>query len=335
MKLFKIFFLTVCFFSFSQPILAAAGKSSYIGNEKTDTVKRKQIKIQACGQGRAIRYAGFVTNPPFGWVTVEKHNVAKNITYLVNNGYAYDLFNKMAKESNLKVENVGYKSYTTALRDLKRGRIDVLGGVYFNKMNLGVGMRLLYPSFMENPIVPLFVKGKEKEIKSFEDLKGLKGVIRKEELIYPMIYKQFGNIDLKQVSGSKKAFEMLMKGEADYLLTSLYSGEAEVRRFKLVDKIHFSNIALFKPQLFYAFSATSGCANLIPLFKRRLEKFQSNNSEYQKFFINYIDEWGQTFKDEAGLMEEATQESSLVLKNMDALAQKNQDTGAEIENNDK
>lgn len=333
MRISKFIFLLSFSLSFVQPVWATALKTGYIGDEKKIVTKVKKQNNQVCGTvKRPIHYAGFVTNPPFGWVTIEESKRNKGTTYLVNNGYAYDLFFKIAKELNLEVKNVGYRSYTEALRDLRRGKIDILGGVYYNKMNYGIGMSLLYPSYIENPVVPLFVKGKEKEVKSFDDLKDLKGIIRKEELIYPMIYQQTNGLDLKQVSGSKKAFEMLIKGEVDYLLTSLYAGEAEVRRFKLVDKIHFSDIALVRPQLFYAFSSTSGCLKLKSVFEKRLRAKQKNEDAYHAYFVDHINQWGQTFKDEAGLLDDdiKIKESSSVLKNMDTFSQTEQGTGEEI-----
>ena len=301
MKFFNIFLLIGVLCCLSVNSYAQKTRSYVEGEEvKKMNVKKKQ-KI-TCGNIVPIRVAGFVTNPPFGWVTQEQHRHDKEKMVYINNGYAYDLFAQMAKNLDLKVQNVGYKSYQDALKDLRRGRIDVVTGVYFNKHNLGVGINLLYPSFMENPIVPIFVKGKEKEIKSFADFVGLKGVVRQEEMIYPIIYQQLPkNVQMKQVSGSKKAFQMLMSGEVDYMFSSLYSAEAEARRFKLLDKIHFSTFALINPNLFFAFSSVTECQQLKKQFASELRRLREDENTYRKNFINYIDRWGLEFKDEPGL----------------------------------
>lgn len=301
MKFLNIFLLIGALFCFDSNAYAEK-KKGYIDREEVKTFQVKEKSKIACGYTKPIRVAGFVTNPPFGWVTQEQHQHNADEFILLNNGYSYDLFIKMAKTLNLKTENIGYKSYQDALKDLRRGKIDVLTGVYFNKHNLGVGINLLYPSFMDNPIVPIFVKGKEKEVKSFNDLAGMKGVVRQEEMIYPIIYRQLPkNVQIKQISGSKKAFQMLMSGEVDYLLSSLYSAEAEARRFKLIDKLHFSTYALINPNLFFAFSSVSECQQLKPKFIEELRKLQSDKTAYRKNFINYIDQWGYDFKDEPGL----------------------------------
>ena len=301
MKLFKIFLLmgALCCFSVTS---YAEKKKGYIEGEEVKKVQIKEKQKISCGYSSPIRVAGFVTNPPFGWVTQEPSRQDEDRLIYVNNGFAYDLFVKMAKNLNFDVQNVGYKSYQDALKDLQRGKIDVVTGVYFNKHNLGVGVNLLYPSFMDNPVVPIFVKGKEKEIKSFDDFEGLKGVVRQEEMIYPIIYRQLPkSVQMKQVSGSKKAFQMLMKGEVDYMLSSLYSAEAEARRFKLIDKLHFSTYALVNPNIFFAFSSVTECQKLKGKFSEELRRLQSDKEGYRKNFIHYIDQWGIDFKDEPAL----------------------------------
>ncbi len=280
-------------------------KIEYAEEEKQKEHKKKVVKSSIdCGITSDLRVAGFVTNPPFGWVNViPETRVEKE--KLLNDGFGYDLFYKMAKNLNLHVKNVGYSSYQEAMRDLRRGRLDVIVGAYYDKNILGIGTNLLSPSFFTNPIIPLFVKGKERPVNSFEDLKGLKGVVRQEELIYPIIYRQLPeDVELKQVAGARKAFTALMTGEADYLLTSLYSGEAEVRRFKLVDDIYFSNRALIVPELFIVFSSHTSCWRLKPRFAEELEKLKADKKAYFKYFVEYVNQWGERFKDEPSLKED-------------------------------
>ena len=301
MKILNIFLVIGVLVFLSAPSFAQK-KKGYVEGEEVRKVQVKEKNKISCGYSTPIRVAGFVTNPPFGWVTQEPARLDKDKLVYVNNGYAYELFVKMAKNLNFKVQNVGYKSYQDALKDLQRGKIDVVTGVYFNKHNLGVGVNLLYPSFMDNPVVPIFVKGKEKEVKSFADLSNLKGVVRQEEMIYPIIYRQLPkSVQMKQVAGSKKAFQMLMKGEVDYMLSSLYSAEAEARRFKLIDKLYFSTYALVNPNLFFAFSSVTECQKIKGKFAEELRRLKSNTTEYKKNFINYIDQWGIDFKDEPRL----------------------------------
>lgn len=310
MKLFKFCVFIVSMLLFSIIGYAQKNNKIYLESEEQVLTKKNKVCKISCGCHRPIRIAGFVTNPPFGWVTIVENKGGTK--QYVTNGYAIDLFVKMADNLGYITENVGYPSYQAALKALRRGQIDVIAGAYYTKSNLGVGTSLMSPSFIENPIITIFVKGKEKNIKTFAELKGLKGVVRQEEVIYPLIYRQLlPGTDIKQVSGAKKAFKMLMDGEVDYMLTSLYSAEAEVRRFKLVDKIYFPSISLDKPNLFFAFASTSDCLPLKASLSKELRKLKDDKNAYRAYFIDYIDQWGQTFKDDAGLLEVETKTETI------------------------
>ena len=284
---------------------AVPTKQAVLEEEQTNNRKKISKKTAlGCGQDHPIRVAGFVTNAPFGWVNVIPPQGSKPAQY-VNGGFSYDLFEQIVKDAGLNIQNVGYTSYQEAMKDLRRGKIDVVAGAYFDKRILGTGVNLMFPSYFSNPIVPVFLKGKEKEVNSWNDLKGLKGIVRQEENIYSLVFNQLPkDIEIKQISGSKKAFTMLLNGEADYIITSLYAGEAEIRRYKLVDDVYFSPKALVSAELFFVFSSHSDC----PAIKKKLEpilrKLKENDEAYRKAFIEYIDEWGLRFKDSKGLKQE-------------------------------
>lgn len=285
---------------------AMTEKQKVVEEEKSSS-KRKITKKSGvgCGVDHPIRVAGFVTNAPFGWVNVLPPVGINKTPRYINGGFSYDLFTQLVQDIGLKVENVGYTSYQEAMRDLRRGKIDVVAGGYFDNRVLGTGTNLMFPSYFSNPIIPLFIKGKEKQIRSFNDLRGLRGVVRQEENIYSLIFNQLPkDIQLQQVSGSKKAFTMLMTGEADYILTSLYAGEAEVRRYKLIDDIYFSPKALVSPEMFFVFSSHGDCPSIKKQLEPALKKMKENKKAYIKTFVSYIDEWGNRFKDSPGLMDE-------------------------------
>ncbi len=280
-----------------------------LDEEKTKKVKKSRPKsgIQ-CGASEPIRVASYVTNPPFGWVRVIPGSGLKKDQY-ENAGFSYDLFEQIAKNLKLRINNVGFPSYQEALRALRFGKVDVVAGIYYDKRVLGVGTNLMFPGYFINPIIPLFVKGKEKPIEKWEDLRGLKGVVRQEEMIYSLIYQQLPKgLEIEQVSGSKKAFRKLITGEVDYILTSLYAGEAEVRRYKLVDEIYFSPRALVSPELFFVFSSHTDCRRLKSKIAAELEKIIADKEALKKVMISYIDDWGQRFIENPSLIEEIQEE---------------------------
>lgn len=284
---------------------ATQKQRNVVEEEQTNSGKKISKKMMfGCGEKRPVRVAGFVTNAPFGWVNIIPAQGGKPAQY-ENGGFAYDLFAQIVQEAGLKIQNVGYTSYQEAMRDLRQGKIDVLVGGYFDKRILGTGVNLMFPGYFTNPVIPVFLKGKEREVKSWDDLKGLNGVVRQEENIYPLIFNQLPkDIKIQQVSGSKKAFTMLLKGEVDFIVTSLYAAEAEVRRYKLAEDIYYSPKSLISPELFFIFASHSDCPVIKKRLKPILEKIKANKDEYMKTFISYIDEWGLRFKDKPGLKDE-------------------------------
>ncbi len=280
-------------------------KDIILDEEQTKKVKKRRTTggIQ-CGAAEPIRVASYVTNPPFGWVNVTPGSGLKKTQYK-NAGFSYDLFEQLAKNLKLRVENVGFPSYQEALHALRFGRVDVVAGVYYDRRVLGVGTNLMFPGYFVNPIIPIFLKGKEKKVETWEDLRGLKGVVRQEEMIYSLVFQQLPkDLKIEQVSGSKKAFRKLLTGEADYMLTSLYAGESEVRRYKLVDEIYFSPRALVSPEMFFVFSSHTDCRLLKQKLSQELKKILADEDTLKKAIVGYIDDWGQRFKENPSLIEE-------------------------------
>ena len=265
----------------------------YIEEEVVPQQKFQRKKVYECGHIKPIRVAGFVTNPPFGWVDVVPNELKGGYDYF-NNGLSYNLFFKIAKEQNLKVQDVGFRSYFEAQQALKRGEIDVLLGAYYDKRVLGTGTSILFPGYFSNPVVAVFLKGNEREVKTLSDLVGLKGVIRQEEGIYSLMHQKIpADLDIKQVSGARKAYMMLLSGEVDFMITSLYAAEAENRRFKIHDKVYLTKTPIETPELFFVFGSTSECLPLKELFAAQVEKERDN---VRTLLFKQIDVWIDRFR---------------------------------------
>ena len=81
-------------------------------------------------------------------------------------------------------------------------------------------------------------------------LRNKKGLIRRTENIYSVFSRHISEdmkIDLETTEG---AFKKLLSGEADYLIGSPYSTEAELRRYKLHDEIIPSDKRIFSATMF-------------------------------------------------------------------------------------
>ncbi len=303
-KYFALLLIGLCWFGI--PTAMAQTKSNqniYVEEETIEERQRHSDRHLICGTYyKPIRVGGLVTNPPFGWVNARKID---NRIFYTNDGFSYELFAKMAKSLDLNIENVGFPSFSEAILALRKGEIDVLAGAYYDRHILGVGTSLLFPGYFKNQIIVIFPKGKEKKVRSYDDLKGLRGVVRQEEMLYSLAYQQLRDLPIEQVSGARNAFTKLLTGEADYMLSSLYAAEAEVRRFKLVDDISFSDYALTQPELFFVLSVNSRCANEIrPLFSKMLTEEMKDQNAYFSYFLTFLDAWGDRFRDAPSLLEQ-------------------------------
>lgn len=290
-------------FVFACALFAAAFANAqsvqYVAEEKAAPVFKAKTDSNQCGSaGKPLRIAGFVTNPPLGWVDiVSSYQIPRS------NGFSFKLLEKIAQEKNLKIQNNGYLSYQEAVAAVKSGKADMLLGIYYDPELLD-GLELVFPSYISNPFIVLFKKGSEREIKTFKDLAGLKGVVRQEELIYPLIFNSLpSGVQMTQVSGARNAFTGLMDGTYDYMLTSLYAGEAEIRRFKLLDDVVMTQTALTQPELFFAFGKNSACLELKDEISDQIRTLKMDKLATQKMIIAEIDAWGQRFAEDPSLLE--------------------------------
>ena len=142
------------------------------------------------------------------------------------------------------------------------------------------------------------------------DLSGYSGIVRREEQIYLLLHQKLpAGVELTQVSTAKKAYEMLINGEADDLLGSPYSQEAELRRYKLNDEIVPASQVLDNSNLFFVFSSNSDCRNLREKFSEILESDALSPSEIDSTIRKVIDEWGERFRESKGLLEKDEDEA--------------------------
>ena len=98
-----------------------------------------------------------------------------------------------------------------------------------------------------------------------------------------------------------------MDGEADYLLGSPYAEEAELRRYKLNNEIVRGSKVLFESTLFLVFSTNSDCRELFEKFSGALKDFTRPQTEMMTRKL--IDDWGERFREDPGLLEEKEKES--------------------------
>ena len=263
---------------------------------------------KGCGYVRPMRVAGMIGNPPFGWVERHDELISKD---LESYGLGRLVLDKLASKLGIKYESTGYLSYSRAVNALKKGEIDLLLASYYRPQDLGEGTSIIYPGYFKNVFTVYFKKGKEMPVTSLNDLEGWKGIVRREEQIYPLIYQRLPHgLNIKQVSTAKKAFEMLMNEEVDYLIGSPYAEEAELRRYKLHEDIIPSSHVLLNSNLFFVFTTNSDCRELSQKFSKELEGDDFSAPEMELLVKKLIDDWGERFRDSPRLLEEQEEKNS-------------------------
>ncbi len=286
------------FISNAQPKQQANG--IIIGGEEVEVHQPRKVAIAECGFKRPIRVASFVSNPPFGWV--ETYQGSMEIQY-VSHGFGMDIFDKIAKNLGIRYTSTGYVSYQKAVNALKRGELDLLIGVY-TPGGIGRGTQPVYPSFFKNLFAIYYPNDRSFPAYSFESLEGKKGIIRREENIYPLFSSHVRDgLNISLVNTAKKAFEMLMNGEADYLIGSPYSVEAELRRYKLHEDIVPADWIVLEANMFFVLTTNTDCFKLRNLLSKEIEQYISDPKNVNKDITDIINAWGERFREDAPLID--------------------------------
>ncbi len=255
--------------------------------------KKEQIRIAECGFSRPIRIATLFNNRPFGWAEYE---TSGGFTTIVSKGFGINMFEEIAKKLKLKYQVVGYTKDQQAINDIKRGRLDILIGVYNPSITVGQGARSIEPAIFTNVFAVYFLKDKAFEVKGFKSLQGRKGVIRRTENIYPLFQ---GNLELDTdvtLETTESAFQKVLSGEADYLLGSPYSIEAELRRFKLHNDIVPAKSGISSATMFMVVTRATDCFKMEKVFSDALKEYQKDPKKTERELRKVIDEFGERFR---------------------------------------
>lgn len=279
-------------------VLPAFAQFEYIETQVREEKKETQKKLLTCGKNNSLRISTFTTNPPFAWT--EKQEEEGTVRYFAK-GYNVDFLKQITDELGIQAKAIGYKTDQEVMKALAAGKVDVVVGVYYDP-SLGKLGHILLPSYLQNLVSVIFMKGKEKEVHSFDDLTGLKGVVRKDEQFYDYVYKMMPpGAEMTQVSSSKEAFTKLLTGEVDYMLASPYSAEAEARRFKMNLDISMLTTPLLGQELFVIYSKQSVCPKYAGMIIQKIKEKRKDMHGLKRNLISYIDSWGQRFKNDPPL----------------------------------
>ena len=287
MKLLKNFFLILlCLFFCGVQVQAGPAK--------------KKSLASYCGGKDSLAFSIVVLKnyPPFSWTQINKEK-----KYEERKGFILDAIDETIKEAGIvTVRNQFFDSFQQTQKAMLRGNAAFSFLSYYVD-EAQSGQDYVYPAYFGNPFIVVSRSSKEIEVSDLSELKGLKGVVREEEGIEPLVRNTLPtDTKLEVVSGAENAFRKLLSGEVDYMLTSKYAAEAEARRFKVREMLHFGNTALRHVKYFISFSKKSPCRLYKKLFSELFKEKIKDKEAMEKSIQKHILLWADMYKNEPPLV---------------------------------
>ncbi len=159
---------------------------------------------------------------------------------------------RIAERTNVYIKliyDVG--NYNEAVKTFERDtpNIDALFGVpkeyYPYSKN-----EYIYPSFFENKLHVITIRGGDVVINNKDDLLKYKGVYVKKDNLSNFIVKDFANYKIQSVNDYSNAFELLFTKKIDYIIAGYYPSQIEAYKIGIRDYIAYSKEAIWKNPLF-------------------------------------------------------------------------------------
>ena len=277
MKLYKIFLtvITGVFLCCSQSV---AEETGYPVNE-------------CGGPGYSVGeffITGFKEYPPFTWTEINESNLGKEEYRGFIAEYVKEALSKM---KIIRVGHLVFNDFQQAQKAVLRGKADLLFTSYYLDETKS-GQDYIYPAYFGNPFIVVSRATKKIDVEDVSGLKGLKGVIRREEEIESLIRGILPtDTKIDVVDGPQKAFRMLLSGEADFMISSPYAVEAEAKRFKIKDKLHYGTKVVRHIKYFNAFSKLSPCRKYKKLYAEKFAETIKDKAEMEQKINKYIQLW--------------------------------------------
>lgn len=264
---------------------------------ETDT-SSKTPKIAECGFSRPIRVATTSNNRPFGWVEWVRGGGGAS---LVSKGFGLEVFKELATKLKLRYQVFGYATDQEAINELKKGNLDLLIGIYTPNTTIGRGAMPIFPAMFKNVFTVYYPKDRAFEVQNYTSLNDKKGVMRRVENLYPLFSQHITEEMSISLETTESALKKLLNQEADYLIGSPYSMEAELRRYKLHEEIIPSDKTLLSATMFMVLTRATDCFKLKNMLGDALTEYNSDPKRADKQIRQVIDEWGERFRDAPGM----------------------------------
>ena len=230
-KILASFFLTII-------LLAESATAQMVELKKEKNRVKEELKV-----------AAFLDYPPFGnYANPPYRDSFSSIFQPIIDDYA--------ATQNFEVTYVITKNYSTLVRDVRRGEIDMLLGMY-HETAMYMGLEYVFPAAINNPVVVIMLPGRIREVTSRADLKKLRGGMSAQEHISDFAAQELKQYNVKKFEKSIDMYERLFTGQIDYILGSRYFSMIEALKLGVYNKVSFSKQPIWNMPLFIGISKTS------------------------------------------------------------------------------
>lgn len=240
---------------------------------RINALVQEKVTDQAHG---LFSYSTFFDYPPFGYLNANNKLVTIYRPFL----------KAFSGKRGLPIKQSVPSSYDNAILQVVSGETNLLLGVYFSTERYR-GIQLLYPSIVNNPIVPVTLPSSDINIQTKEDLKNLKGAIDKREHFSDYVARELQKLNVQEFDNSEKLYEQLFIGNVDYILTSRYYGALEQAKLGLRDMVQMSKTAIWDMPLFIGVSDAI-TNNAHKRLVKRIQKLLKEQGEELKESINQL-----------------------------------------------
>ena len=254
---------------------------SVLSKEEDEEIR---LKKEQCGNGNfTFQIVALKDNVPFSWITKRRDKDGEIRDTL--HGLDYEFLNKLIEGTSIKkIGFIGVDKEEDLRSFIINNKADIaVGSSYVNDKTLS--KNFLYPSYIGNPIVAVFVKNKGKEVRRIEELKGEKIVSLKRDKLEDLLkYTLPEGSTLKTVEDTKSLFKELFSGSSDVALIGLYTATADSDKYKIKEDLYFSQTPLRYPRFFILMTQGRNCGVYFEEFQKRVKEL----SEDQEFLGNIL-----------------------------------------------
>lgn len=243
-----------------------------------------------------VRIIGLPDFPPFSYYeNIQSDNILHSV-FLKS-------LQKILKKNNVETEvpmpkNEEVDDVRLLLIKARSGDAEMFIGSYADT-KLFSGLEVIYPAVVSNPIHLIAQPDIHEKVKTVGDLRNLKGIACKKEYFSDFVLRKFKELNISYVDTPYEAYEMVIKGKADYMLGSLYYNKIMASRYGLSDYLKYSKNPLWKIPFFIALSKVMP---VMSEYKKTLQAEFENPAFANEIKQNIIDVVNKEVDKNAGLV---------------------------------